>query len=38
MYEIVRYEGGVYKNNIFKEWIEDIGGFIIQEHVMQLDV
>ncbi len=38
MYEIVRYEGGVYKNNIFKEWIEDIGGFILQEHVMQLDV
>ena len=38
MYEIVRYEGGVHKNNIFKEWIEDIGGFIIQEHVMQLDV
>ncbi|WP_457611959.1 methanogenesis marker 7 protein [Methanocaldococcus sp.] len=38
MYEIVRYEGGVYKNNIFKEWIEDIGGFVIQEHVMQLDV
>ncbi len=38
MYEIVRYEGGVYKNNILKEWIEDIGGFIIQEHVMQLDV
>jgi len=38
MYEIVRYEGGVYRNNILKEWIEDIGGFIIQEHVMQLDV
>ncbi|WP_423793175.1 methanogenesis marker 7 protein [Methanocaldococcus indicus] len=38
MYEIVRYEGGVYKNNIFKEWIEDIGGFVLQEHVMQLDV
>ncbi|EHP87077.1 methanogenesis marker 7 protein [Methanotorris formicicus] len=38
MYEIVRYEGGVYKNNILKEWIEDIGGFVIQEHVMQLDV
>ncbi len=38
MYEIVRYEGGVYKNNIFKEWIEDIGGFVIQEHIMQLDV
>ncbi|ENN95880.1 methanogenesis marker protein 7 [Methanocaldococcus villosus KIN24-T80] len=38
MYEIVRYEGGVYKNNVFKEWIEDIGGFILQEHVMQLDV
>lgn len=38
MYQIVRYEGGVYKNNVLKEWIEDIGGFIIQEHVMQLDV
>jgi len=38
MYEIVRYEGGVYRNNILKEWIEDVGGFIIQEHVMQLDV
>jgi putative methanogenesis marker protein 7 len=38
MYQIIRYEGGVYKNNILKEWIEDVGGFIIQEHVMQLDV
>ncbi|MBW9223461.1 methanogenesis marker 7 protein [Methanothermococcus sp. SCGC AD-155-E23] len=38
MYEIVRYEGGVYRNNILKEWIEDVGGFVIQEHVMQLDV
>ncbi|MBP2143714.1 putative methanogenesis marker protein 7 [Methanococcus voltae] len=38
MYQIVRYEGGVYKHNELKEWIEDVGGFIIQEHVMQLDV
>ncbi len=31
------FEGGVYKFNELKELIEDIGGFIVQELVMQSD-
>jgi putative methanogenesis marker protein 7 len=37
MYKIMMFEGGVYKFNELKELIEDIGGFIIQEMVMQTD-
>jgi len=37
MYEIMMFEGGVYKFNELKELIEDIGGFILQESVMQTE-
>lgn len=37
MYKIMMFEGGVYKFNELKELIEDIGGFIVQELVMQTD-
>ncbi|RZN34343.1 MAG: methanogenesis marker 7 protein [Methanophagales archaeon ANME-1-THS] len=37
MYKIMMFEGGVYKFNELKELIEDLGGFIIQELVMQTD-
>lgn len=37
MYKIMIFEGGVYKFNELKELIEDIGGFIVQELVMQSD-
>ena len=37
MYEIMMFEGGVYKFNELKELTEDIGGFILQESVMQTD-
>ncbi|MDI6810731.1 MAG: methyl-coenzyme M reductase family protein [archaeon] len=37
MYKIIMFEGGVYKFNELKELIEDIGGFILQELVMQTD-
>jgi putative methanogenesis marker protein 7 len=35
MYKIMMFEGGVYKFDELKELIEDIGGFILQESVMQ---
>lgn len=37
MYKIMMFEGGVYKFNELKELIHDLGGFIIQELVMQTD-
>lgn len=37
MYKIMMFEGGVYKFNELKEHIEDIGGFILQESVMQTE-
>lgn len=37
MYKIMMFEGGVYKFKELKELIEDIGGFIVQELVMQTD-
>ena len=37
MYEIMMFEGGVYKFTELKELIEDLGGFILQESVMQTD-
>ncbi|MHC1599678.1 MAG: methyl-coenzyme M reductase family protein [Candidatus Methanospirareceae archaeon] len=35
MYKIMMFEGGVYKFDELKELLEDIGGFILQESVMQ---
>ena len=37
MYKIMMFEGGVYKFDELKELIEDIGGFILQESVMQME-
>lgn len=37
MYKIMMFEGGVYKFNELRELVEDIGGFIVQELVMQTD-
>lgn len=37
MYKIMMFEGGVYKFNELKELIADIGGFILQESVMQTE-
>ena len=37
MYKIMMFEGGVYKFNELKELISDIGGFILQETVMQTE-
>ncbi|MDI6885942.1 MAG: methyl-coenzyme M reductase family protein [archaeon] len=37
MYKIMMFEGGVYKFSDLRELIEDIGGFIVQELVMQTD-
>lgn len=37
MYKIMMFTGGVYKFNELKEVIEDIGGFVLQEMVMQTE-
>jgi len=37
MYKIMMFSGGVYKFNELKETVEDIGGFILQEMVMQTE-
>jgi putative methanogenesis marker protein 7 len=37
MYKIMMFTGGVYKFNELKEAIEDIGGFVLQEMVMQTE-
>ncbi|MFZ2070017.1 MAG: methyl-coenzyme M reductase family protein [Halobacteriota archaeon] len=37
MYKIVMFTGGVYKFNELKELVEDVGGIILQEMVMQTE-
>jgi len=37
MYKVMMFSGGVYKFNELKEVVEDIGGFILQEMVMQTE-
>jgi putative methanogenesis marker protein 7 len=37
MYKIMMFEGGVYKFNELKELVGDLGGFILQESVMQTE-
>ncbi|NQE44663.1 hypothetical protein C5S31_01400 [ANME-1 cluster archaeon GoMg2] len=37
MYKVMMFSGGVYKFNELKELVEDIGGFILQEMVMQVE-
>lgn len=37
MYKVMMFTGGVYKFNELKELVEDIGGFILQEMVMQVE-
>ncbi|WP_456436748.1 methanogenesis marker 7 protein [Methanopyrus sp.] len=38
MFETVIYEGGVYKADEMRDLVEDLGGFILSEHKMQLEV
>lgn len=37
MYETLTFTGGVHRSDEFKELVEDLGGFIIQENSMQMD-
>ena len=37
MYKIMMFTGGVYKFNELKELVEDLGGFVLQEMVMQTE-
>ena len=37
MYKVMMFSGGVYKFNELKELVEDIGGCILQEMVMQVE-
>ncbi|KZX12874.1 methanogenesis marker 7 protein [Methanobrevibacter curvatus] len=38
MYETLTYSGGIYKSEEIKELIEDLGGFILQENTIQMDL
>lgn len=38
MYETLIYSGGVHKSEEMKELIEDLGGFVLQENVLQMDL
>ena len=38
MYETLTYTGGIHKSNEMRELIEDLGGFIIQENIIQMDL
>jgi putative methanogenesis marker protein 7 len=38
MYETLTYSGGVHKSEEMKELIEDLGGFILQENILQMDL
>ena len=36
MYETLIYTGGVHKSEEIKELIEDLGGFILQDNILQM--
>lgn len=38
MYETLTFTGGVHKSEEFKELIEDLGGFILQENIQQMEL
>lgn len=38
MYETLTFTGGIHKSEEIKELIEDLGGFILQENVLQMDL
>jgi putative methanogenesis marker protein 7 len=38
MYETLTYSGGIHKNEEIKELIDDLGGFILQENILQMDL
>lgn len=38
MYETLTFTGGVHKSEEFKELIEDLGGFILQESIQQMEL
>lgn len=38
MFETLTFNGGVHKSEEIKELIEDLGGFILQENVIQMDL
>ncbi len=38
MYETLTYEGGVHKSEELRELIEDLGGFILQENILQMEL
>ena len=38
MFETLTFTGGVHKSEEIKELIEDLGGFILQENTLQMDL
>ena len=38
MYETLTYAGGIHKSEEMRELIEDLGGFVLQENILQMDL
>ena len=38
MYETLTYTGGIHKHEEMTELIEDLGGFVLQENISQMDL
>jgi len=38
LYETLTYSGGTHKSEEMKELIEDLGGFVLQENILQMDL
>ena len=38
MYETLTFTGGVHKSEELKELIEDLGGFILQDNILQMEL
>ncbi|MDO5823891.1 methanogenesis marker 7 protein [Methanobrevibacter sp.] len=38
MYETLTFTGGVHKSEEFKELVEDLGGFILQDNILQMEL
>ena len=38
MYETLTFTGGVHKSEEMKELIEDLGGFILQSNILQMEL
>ena len=38
MYETLTFTGGIHKSEELKELIEDLGGFVLQSNILQMEL